>query len=744
MTRLELSIGKNLHDAKWHEVTVSRRHRETKLIVDQASRTKLNVEDFKELNLDTAIYVGGVRRGGHQQTYAITGMQNYKGCMRDVIFGKVDLLKGAKDGLKDFIKYGKPEFECKHEEFVPVTFLSTQSYVKVTLPKLSRDNNTFSTSFKFRTFQGEGLLFSRSAVRVKFHLQLRSGSLVYTVMTPNGSKSFLRLGSELNDGDWHSVNASINGPSGKLKVSLDGNTQSRILNQSSLMLAFANKSLLKIFAGRGGPDSKYPSFVGCMLNLKVDSHRVTLRELKKKKYSQSTQVGECSLKNYCFPDPCNKRGKCRNNGNQFVCTCNSYKYEGKRCEKSIFEATCEVYKALGLRRDSLCLLDSVSSDEPYTALCNVTHPERTYTIISHSEEMKKIRVGDGKNPAGSKFYKHDIGYDIGLKDIIALTEKSKKCRQYIRYDCYNAKLLNAGSGIKGSGNNPHAFWVSRNGSKQRYWGGATPGSGVCACGMKNECVNPFKSCNCDSRDTVWRVDDGYLNDKNSLPVIRLLFHSKSAESFYKLGPLECWGMKTSALPTPTDKANEEKLRKVCPRTPTVVTTVTAITTTTEKTEKTSSAQSASTQDPCGRTNHDCFSQSLPADDTAFPNTTDHQSVDPTTVDTNDKTPGVPGRQTDPSSDGGLSTAFTALISCCIVVLLLLTMKLGLPRVIVCMRTHSKKGEYIVPPTGVGYPARLMPLVTGRKAPIRGRLTHHGDKHVEGNGTAGGGIKSYWV
>ena len=97
--------------------------------------------------------------------------------------------------------------------------------------------------------------------------------------------------------------------------------------------------------------------------------------------------------------------------------------------------------------------------------------------------------------------------------------------------------------------------------------------------------------------------------------------------------------------------------------------------------------------------------------------------------------------------GELSTIAIVMISGALVVIVLLSMKLGLPRVIMCVRTHSKRGEYIVPPTGSGgYPARLFPLVA-KRASVRGKqLTQYSvnDKHMHVEGNTTSGINSYWV
>ena len=65
--------------------------------------------------------------------------------------------------------------------------------------------------------------------------------------------------------------------------------------------------------------------------------------------------------------------------------------------------------------------------------------------------------------------------------------------------------------------------MSRDSTKMTYWGGASPGSGKCACGMNNTCANPNEGCNCDKNDNVRRKDSGLITDKTRLPVKQLRF-----------------------------------------------------------------------------------------------------------------------------------------------------------------------------------------------------------------------------
>ena len=110
---------------------------------------------------------------------------------------------------------------------------------------------------------------------------------------------------------------------------------------------------------------------------------------------------------------------------------------------------------------------------------------------------------------------------------------SQNCEQFIKYQCYESLLFRGGYG----------WWVSRQGSKMNYWGGAAVDSGKCACGMTNSCADGGK-CNCDKNYRVWREDGRYLTDKNTLPVteLRLGDTRASHESAYlTLEKLRCWG-----------------------------------------------------------------------------------------------------------------------------------------------------------------------------------------------------------
>ena len=177
--------------------------------------------------------------------------------------------------------------------------------------------------------------------------------------------------------------------------------------------------------------------------------------------------------------------------------------------------------------------DGTGGLAPFTVYCDMSDKNGVgVTVISHDSETRTFVNGY----LGSGSYSRDIHYTgASLSQLASLTRVSSHCEQFIKYECYDSRLLRNGK----------AWWVSRDSSKMTYWGGASPGSGKCACGMTNSCANPSDRCNCDKNDNVWREDSGLLTDKTTLPVTKLRLGdlgASSEEGYYTLGKLKCYGV----------------------------------------------------------------------------------------------------------------------------------------------------------------------------------------------------------
>ena len=171
---------------------------------------------------------------------------------------------------------------------------------------------------------------------------------------------------------------------------------------------------------------------------------------------------------------------------------------------------------------------------PFTVFCDMTDKSGVgVTVISHDSESR-THV-DGCEKAGC--YSRDIHYKgASLSQLTSLTRVSSQCEQFIKFECIDSGLWF---------NDPYGWWVSRDSAKMTHWGGASPGSGKCACRMTNSCAVSSDGCNCDKNDNVWREDSGLLTDKANLPVKQLRFGdtgSSNEHGYHTLGKLKCFGI----------------------------------------------------------------------------------------------------------------------------------------------------------------------------------------------------------
>ena len=180
--------------------------------------------------------------------------------------------------------------------------------------------------------------------------------------------------------------------------------------------------------------------------------------------------------------------------------------------------------------------DGAGGLAPFTVHCDMSDKNRVgVTVISHDIESR-TKVRDGLGWGGPGSYSRGIHYTgASLSQLASLTRVSLHCEQFIKYECYDSRMFSYGG---------YAWWMSRDSTKMTYWGGASPGSGKCACGMTNSCANPSYGCNCDKNDNVWREDSGLLTDKTHLPVKQLRFGDagdSTNQGYHTLGKLKCYG-----------------------------------------------------------------------------------------------------------------------------------------------------------------------------------------------------------
>ena len=158
------------------------------------------------------------------------------------------------------------------------------------------------------------------------------------------------------------------------------------------------------------------------------------------------------------------------------------------------------------------------------------------TIISHDSE-NRTHVGNIPGCSGVGCYSKNVNYTgVSIAQLEALTQVSRECEQFIKFECNNDVQF-----IQAS----YAWWESRDGTRMYYWGGATGYTNMCACGVTNSCSNGEK-CNCDygGYSSGWREDSGLLTEKSALPVTQIRLgdlDSSNEEGYLTLGKLKCYG-----------------------------------------------------------------------------------------------------------------------------------------------------------------------------------------------------------
>ena len=167
---------------------------------------------------------------------------------------------------------------------------------------------------------------------------------------------------------------------------------------------------------------------------------------------------------------------------------------------------------------------------PFSVYCDMKDKNGIgVTVINHDSESRTY--------VPSQKRLRDIHYTgASLSQLASLTSVSSHCEQFIKYECHDSGLYL---------HTPTSWWVSRHSARMTYWGGASPGSGKCACGMTNSCADSRFVCNCDKNDHTWHEDSGLLTDKTTLPVIQLYFGDlggSTEKGYHTLGKLKCYGI----------------------------------------------------------------------------------------------------------------------------------------------------------------------------------------------------------
>ncbi|XP_063068838.1 contactin-associated protein-like 5 [Engraulis encrasicolus] len=478
------SLGSLLYDQHWHSVTIERVSRHLNLTVDKSSQ-QLHVPAHLSLS---------------------------------------DISEGA------------VSFTCTEPIDVPVTFSSPGSYLQLPLSVPSDD---LSVSLEFRTWNKAGLLLT-------FDLQQQAGS---TWLYLRDTRARLQIhkagrvliditaGSGLNDGQWHTVH--LIGRRGRLAITVDGDDGGTAQANPTFPVSPENQLFFGGCPEGGKSESRgcrnpFSVFQGCMRLIRTGDQEVDLIKVQQMALGNFSdlQMDVCGIIDRCSPSYCEHGGKCTQSWSAFHCNCSHTGYKGATCHSSIYEQSCEAYKHKGNTSGFYHVdVDGSGPIDPQRIYCNMT--DKTWMVIQHNNtELTKLKPSAGINQHLAHF-----SYPADVEQLRAIITKAEHCEQELSYHCKKSRLLNT-PGV------PFTWWMDGGGEVQTYWGGATPESKQCACGLHESCIDPQRFCNCDADGVDWANDTGLLSHKEHLPVRGIAVGDLSrpgSEAAYKVGALQCYG-----------------------------------------------------------------------------------------------------------------------------------------------------------------------------------------------------------
>ncbi|XP_049720896.1 contactin-associated protein-like 4 isoform X6 [Elephas maximus indicus] len=529
---VNLTLGSLLDDQHWHSVLIQCLGKQVNFTVDEHRHCSHTQGEFSYLDLDYEISFGGIPAAGKSVSFP---QKNFHGCLENLYYNGVDIIDLVKRHKPQIIVMGNVSFSCSQPQSVPVTFLSSRSYLA--LPDTSGEDEV-SATFQFRTWNKSGLLLfiELQLVSGGLLLFLHDGKLRLNFYQPGRLPTDITAGVGLNDGQWHSI--ALSAKRNHLSVMVD----------SQLASVAPSLGPEQIYPGDtyyfgGCPDNVFGSkcqssldgFQGCMRLISISNKVVDLISVQQGALGNFSdlQIDSCGITDRCLPNYCEHGGECSQSWNTFTCDCAHTGYRGATCHNSIYEQSCEAYKHRG-NTSGFYYIDSDGSGPlgPFLAYCNMT--ETAWTIIQHNgSDLTRVKSANPESPYAGFFE-----YVASMDQLQATINLAEHCEQELTYYCKKSRLVNKQDG------NPLSWWVGRNNEMQTYWGGSLPEPKKCTCGLEGNCIDSQYYCNCDADRNEWTNDTGFLSYKEHLPVTKIVITDTGrphSEAVYKLGPLLCRG-----------------------------------------------------------------------------------------------------------------------------------------------------------------------------------------------------------
>ncbi|XP_047382447.1 contactin-associated protein-like 3 isoform X3 [Sciurus carolinensis] len=527
-----LTLGSLLDDQHWHSVLIELLNTHINFTVDKHTHHFQADGETSLLDLDYKISFGGIPRHGKSM---VLPHKSFHGCFENLFYNGVDIIDLSKKHKPEILIMGNVSFSCLHPQTVPVTFLSSRSYLALPHPS---GVNSLAISFQFRTWNRAGLLLTsqflhRSGALV---LVLSDGKLKLSLCPPSQPVRAITAGAGLNDGQWHSVSLSAKGNHWSLKVDSNASSAAHSLR------GWVDSADTYYFGGYpdnssgSGCESPLGGFQGCLRLMSIGGTAVDPILVQQGVLGSFSdlQIDSCGITDRCLPSYCEHGGECSQSWDTFSCDCAHTGYAGATCHSSLYERSCEAYKHRG-NSSGLYYIDLDGSGPlgPALVYCNMT--DSAWTSVQHNgSHLSRVKSSRGESPQPVIFK-----YMASMDQLQALIDQADHCQQDLVFHCKKSRLT-----LTHLDGTPVSWWVGRTNETHTYWGGSLPDAQKCTCGLEGNCIDSQYHCNCDADRDEWTSDTGVLSHKEHLPVTQVVMTDAGrphSEAAYTLGPLLCQG-----------------------------------------------------------------------------------------------------------------------------------------------------------------------------------------------------------
>uniref|UniRef100_A0A2K6L1E9 Contactin associated protein like 3 n=1 Tax=Rhinopithecus bieti TaxID=61621 RepID=A0A2K6L1E9_RHIBE len=529
-----LTLGSLLDDQHWHSVLIELLDTQVNFTVDKHTHHFQAKGESSYLDLNFEISFGGIPTPGRARPFT---RQSFHGCLENLYYNGVDVTELAKKHKPQILMMGNVSFSCPQPQTVPVTFLSSRSYLA--LPGSSGEDKV-SVTFQFRTWNRAGHLLFGELQRGSgsFVLFLKDGKLKLSLFQPGQSPRNVTAGAGLNDGQWHSV--SLSAKWSHVNVVVDDDTAVQ-----PLVAVLIDSGDTYYFGGcldnSSGSGCKSPlgGFQGCLRLITIGDKAVDPISVQQGVLGsfRDLQIDSCGITDRCLPSYCEHGGACSQSWDTFSCDCLGTGYTGETCHSSLYEQSCEAHKHRG-NPSGLYYIDADGSGPlgPFLVYCNMT--DAAWTVVRHGgPDAVTVRGAPSGHPRSAVSF----AYAAGAGQVRAVVSLAERCEQRLALRCGTARRPDSRDGT------PLSWWVGRTNETHTYWGGSLPDAQKCTCGLEGNCIDSQYYCNCDAGRSEWASDTIVLSQKEHLPVTQIVMMDAGqphSEAAYTLGPLLCRGDKS--------------------------------------------------------------------------------------------------------------------------------------------------------------------------------------------------------